>query len=41
MDVKFQSAASRDVQGNVYRIVENKAPIHIPDSQDVDSVRDL
>jgi hypothetical protein len=41
MDVKFPLAASRDVQGKVYRIVQKKSPIHIPDSEDVDSVRNL
>jgi hypothetical protein len=41
MDVKFLFAGSMDVQGEVYRIVQKKAPIHIPDSEDVDSVRNV
>ena len=41
MDVKFPPAASRDVEGNVYSIVQKKTAIHIPDSEDVDSNRDL
>lgn len=41
MDVKFPLAASRDVQGKVHRIVQKEAPIHIPDSEDVDSRRNL
>jgi hypothetical protein len=39
MDVKFPLAAARDVQGKVYRIVQKRGAIHIPDSRGVDSVR--
>ena len=41
MDVKFPPAASRDVEDEVYRLVQKKAPIHIPDFEDVDSERNV
>ena len=41
MDVKFPPAASRDVQDEVYRLVQKKAPMHIPDFEDVDRARNV